>query len=402
MLVISSHLLFIHGVIMKTILVTGGAGYLGSITTKELVKQGYNVVVLDSLEAGSKSAVDPKAVLEVCNLADKEAIDAVFKNHPIDAVIDFAAYLAVGESMKDPKKYLRNNVDNFINLLDVMRENNCNYIIKSSTAATYGNPTKENDIPWQEKFIEEFKPEESALLEGDWDGEKVIAEGFFDKIVESYQSKYQNRSELTLSDEEKTKLRIPMSIYGLTKLIDEVVLRKYDKVCGIKSIALRYFNVCGADPEGILGDAKPNPTNLMTLTIWQALGKKPYIEIFGKDYETPDGTGIRDYIHPSDLAIGHIKALEYLIDKNQSDVFNLGTGQGSSVLEVIDAVEKASGNKIATKNSPRRSGDPAISVANSEKAQNMLNWKAKYNLADIAETAWKWHSAHPDGYQSNG
>jgi UDP-glucose 4-epimerase len=191
-----------------------------------------------------------------------------------------------------------------------------------------------------------------------------------------------------------------MSVYGLTKLIDEIVLKKYDKVCGIKSIALRYFNVCGADPEGVLGDGKPNPTNLMTLTIWQALGKKPNIEIFGQDFETKDGTGVRDYIHPSDLATGHIKALEYLIDKNIGDVFNLGTGSGSSVLEVISAVEKACSKKIITKNSPRRSGDPAVSVANSDKAQNVLNWKAKYNLADMAETAWKWHSMHPDGYAS--
>ena len=383
---------------MKTILVTGGAGYIGSITVKELIKQNYNVVVLDSLEAGFRVAVDPKAKLEICDLADEEKVDAIFKKYQFDAVIDFAAYLAVGESMSEPKKYLKNNVDNFINLLNVMKENGCKYIIKSSTAAVYGNPTKESDIPWQETFAEEYKPEKSALLEGDWDGEKVIGEKFFEKIIESYTSKYQNRSELTLLEEELTKLRIPMSVYGLTKLIDEFILKKYDKVCGIKSTALRYFNVCGADPAGILGDGKPNPSNLMTLTIWQALGKKPFIEIYGQDFETEDGTGVRDYIHPSDLATGHIEALEYLMDKNVSDVFNLGTGKGSSVLEVITAVEKASGKKIVTKNSPRRSGDPAISVANSEKAQGILNWKAKYNLEDMAETAWEWSSAHPEGY----
>lgn len=385
---------------MNKILVTGGAGYIGSITVKEFVNQGYGVVVLDSLEAGSRMAVDSKAILEVCNLEDKEATDAVFKKHKIDAVIDFAACLAVGESMEYPKKYLKNNVDNFINLLDAMKENNCHYIVKSSTAAVYGNPTSESDIPWKEDFIEEYKPEKSALLEGNWDREKVADEKLFSKIIEYYENKYQNRPELELSNEEKIKLRIPMSIYGLTKIIDEILLTKYDKVCGIKSIALRYFNVCGADPEGVLGDAKPNPTNLMTLAIWQALGKKSYIEILGKDYETKDGTGIRDYIHPSDLATGHIRAQKYLMKENVSDVLNLGTGTGSSVLEVIAEVEKACGNKIIVKDSPRRSGDPAVSIADASKAQNLLNWKAKYNLTDMVETAWKWHCNHLNGYKS--
>lgn len=385
---------------METILVTGGAGYIGSITAKELIKQKYNVVVLDSLEAGSKVAVDPKARLEVCNLSDKDATGAVFKKYKINAVIDFAAYLAVGESMENPEKYLRNNVDNFINLLDAMKDNNCLYIIKSSTAAAYGNPIKESDIPWREKFIEEYRPKKSALLNGKWQGIDVVGEEFLQKIIEYYEQKYQDRPELVLTEKEKTKLRIPMSVYGLTKLLDEILLKKYDDVCKIKSIALRYFNVCGADPDGVLGDAKPNPTNLMTLTIWQALGKRPFIEIFGTDYDTKDGTGIRDYIHPTDLAQGHIKALEYLLNQESSNVFNLGTGKGSSVLEVIAAVEKACGKKIEAKKVARRSGDPAISVANSDKAQNILNWKAKYNLTDMAETAWKWHSAHPDGYQS--
>lgn len=385
---------------MESILITGGAGYIGSITTKELVKQGYSVVVLDSLEAGYRVAVNSNAKLEICDLANKPEVDAIFKKYQIDAVLDFAAYLAVGESMSEPKKYLRNNVDNFINLLDVMKDNGCKYIIKSSTASVYGNPIKENDIPWQEKFTNEYKPEKSALLQGDWDGEEISGDDFFKKIIEYFEQKYQDRAELALTKEEKTALQIPMSVYGLSKLLDEIVLKKYDEVCGIKHIALRYFNVCGADPEGDLGDSKPNPTNLMSLTIWQALGKRSNIEIFGTDYNTADGTGVRDYIHPTDLAIGHIKALEHLHEKQTSDVFNLGTGEGSSVLEVIAAVEKASGKKIVTINSPRRSGDPAISVANSEKAEKTLNWQAKYNLADMAETAWKWHSSHSDGYEN--
>ena len=385
---------------MKTILVTGGAGYIGSHTVKELIKVGYSVVVLDNLEAGHKEAVDPKAILEIADLKDKDKILSVFDKYEFDAVIDFAAYLAVGESMENPEKYLENNVLNFINLLDVMAEKKCKYIIKSSTASVYGNPTKESDIPWQENFVENYQSDKSALLNGVWQGEKVIGENFFEKFIAAYENATIDRPELKLKDSEIAKLKIPLSIYGLTKLLDEILLKKYDETSGIKSISLRYFNVCGADQEGILGDGKPNPTNLMTLTIWQALGKKPFIEIFGQDYETKDGTGVRDYIHPTDLATGHIKALEYLMDKDTSDVFNLGTGQGSSVLEVITAVERFSNKKIIIKNSSRRSGDSAISIADPNKAEKMLNWKAKYSLDDMARTAWKWHNSHPNGYES--
>ena len=179
-----------------------------------------------------------------------------------------------------------------------------------------------------------------------------------------------------------------MSIYGVTKLLDEIVMKKYDKLFGIKSVALRYFNVCGADPNGELGDAKLKPTNLMSLAIAQLLGEIKELSVFGSDYPTPDGTGVRDYIHPSDLATAHVVALKYIIDKKKSDVFNLATGKGSSVLEVISEVEKVAGKKVKFKIIGRRSGDPAISIADPSKVKNVLHWRTKYSLNDMAITAW--------------
>jgi UDP-glucose 4-epimerase len=381
------------------ILVTGGAGYIGSITVRELVKQKYDVVVLDSLESGNKEAVDPQAKLEVCDLEDRGAVAEVFEKYNPEAVIDFAAYLAVGESMENPEKYIQNNVVNFVNLLDVMAEKKCKYIIKSSTAAAYGNPLDEKvDIPLKEDYLERYKPEKSCLLPGKWNEKDTEGEEFLQIFLNRYDEIFSARSELKLTNEEITKLRIPMSIYGLTKLLDEILMRKYDELHGIKYIALRYFNVCGADPSGEIGEAKSKPTTLMTVVIDQILGKVEIVNILGRDYPTPDGTGIRDYIHPCDLSTGHLDALEYLIKNNKSDAFNLGTGKGSSVLEVIDAVEQASGKKVKTADAPRRSGDPVISVSDPSKANEVLGWKARYNLTDMAETAWKWHSNHPKGY----
>lgn len=383
---------------MKKILVTGGAGYIGSHTVKELLEQNYKVVVLDNLSSGHIEAVDPRAEIEIGDFADTEAVSKIFKKHNPDAVIDFAASLSVGESMEEPLKYFNNNVRNFVNLLDIIAASKCNFIIKSSTAATYGNPIKDDDIPWKEDFTESYKPDKSALLSGVWDGRKTEGEDFFQNFIRYYQKFYKKRPELLFNEAEIKKLRIPMSIYGLTKLIDEIVLKKYNCLSGISSIALRYFNVCGADPNGKNGESKPKPTTLMTLAIYQILGKIPEFQLFGNDYPTPDGTAIRDYIHPSDLAVGHIKSLEYLFDTKGVNIFNLGTGKGSSVLDVISAVEKASGKKVKILNKSRRSGDPTISIANPDKAIKLLGWKAYYSLEQMAETAWRWHSSHPDGF----
>lgn len=382
----------------KTILVTGGAGYIGSHTVKQLISADYNVIVLDSMESGHEAAVDPKATLEIVDTKNKNDIDKLFKKYKIDAVIDFAAYLAVGESMENPKKYFENNVRNFVNLLEVMKDNGCKYLIKSSTAATYGNPTKDSDIPWLETFTNDYQPKESALLEGIWEGEKVVGEEFFQKFIQYYKTEFADKPEIQLTEADETKLRIPMSIYGLSKLLDEILMNRYNELCGLNSIALRYFNVCGADPSGEIGDAKPKPTNLMSLAIMSILGKAPKLQVFGDDYPTPDGTAIRDYIHPGDLAVGHQKALEYFDNFSGFDNFNLGTGNGSSVLEVIAAVENAAGKKVEYDMAPRRSGDPSISVANSSKANKILNWQARYSLDDMAKTAWDWHSKNPEGF----
>ena len=391
--------MILREITMKTILVTGGAGYIGSQTVKELIKAGFDVVVIDNLSAGHKEAVNSKAKLEIVDLKNQDKVAAVFKKYPIDAVIDFAAYLAVGESMENPEKYLQNNVINFIQLLDAMREAGCRHIIKSSSAAVYGNPTSESDIPWKEDFVEKYQPKQSALLKGKWDNQDTIGEEFLNKFMTKYEEVLQ-RDDLQLTNNEKTKLRIPLSIYGLTKLLDEVILKKYDEKYGIKSISLRYFNVCGADPSGEIGEAKPDPITLMMVIIYQTLGKFPELKIFGRDYDTEDGTAVRDYIHVVDIAKGHIGALNYLKKSNQSDIINLGTGKGSSVLEVISAAERASGKKVKTKDYPRRSGDATISVADPTKAHKLLGWEAKFNLDDMARTVWKWHSSHPNGYKS--
>jgi len=384
-----------------TILVTGGAGYIGSFTVKELLDQEYNVVVLDSLENGHREAVDQRANLEIADLSDKNAITRVFDKYKIDAVIDFAAYLAVGESMEKPEMYMKNNVENFINLLDVMVEKGCKHIIKSSTASTYGNPLNESDFPLKENYQNCFKPEKSALLPGKWEGKEVSGEEFFQKIIDYYNNAFSNRPELTLTDAEMTKLRIPTSVYGLTKLLDEIIMNKYNKSSGISYVPLRYFNVCGAAEDGSIGEDKPNPTTLMTVCFWSIIGKFSELKLFGNDYPTKDGTCIRDYIHPLDLATGHVAALEYLLKEDKSEIINLGSGEPYSVFEVINAVEKASGEKVKYEVVPRRSGDPVISCSDPSKAKKLLNWETKYTLTDMAETAWKWHSNHPNGYLKN-
>ncbi|MCX6810992.1 MAG: UDP-glucose 4-epimerase [Candidatus Berkelbacteria bacterium] len=381
---------------MKKILVTGGAGYIGSHTVKELVEKGFQVIVLDDLRSGFEKLLPEGVVLEKIGLENKSAVKEVFLKHKPDAVIDFAAYLAVGESMVEPEKYFENNVENFIHLLDVMHETGCNYIVKSSTAAVYGNPTKDSDIPWKETFTNEYKPAEAALLEGKWGNEELSGEKFLQKFLDLYRALCAGRPELVLSGGDISKLRIPLSIYGVSKLLDEIILEKYNKAFGINYVALRYFNVCGADPEHKTGDCKPKATNLMTLIFAQINGKLPQLAVFGDDYPTKDGTGVRDYIHPSDLANGHVLSLKYLFSGGRSEVFNHATGEASTVMEVIQASEKVAGKKVNYKIESRRSGDPSVSVADSSKAKEMLGWEAKYRLSEMAETAWEWESEYKE------
>lgn len=313
------------------VLVVGGAGYIGSHTAKQLFRAGHTVTVLDNLSTGHESAVK-WGLLERVDLANQQEIQRILKVHNIEAVIHFAGSAYVGESMKRPAHYFHNNVTNSLNLLEAMHKTGVNNIVFSSSCTTYGIPTQ---VP-----IAEDAPQN------------------------------------------------PISPYGESKLMVEKMLHWFHECHGIKWVALRYFNASGADPEGEIGEQHDPETHLIPLVIGAALGKRPPIQVFGTDYPTPDGTAIRDYIHVNDLASAHIKALEYLVRGGQPTAFNLGTGMGHSVLEVINMVEKVSGKKVPHVLTTRRAGDPAILVANPNAAKASLQWQPIFaSLEIIVKTA---------------
>ena len=325
-----------------TILVTGGAGYIGSIVVEGLLKQDHSVVVVDNLQEGNRKAVLPEAVFYEGDFGNQGLLEDIFNKHAIHAVLHFAAEAIIEFSMIDPAIYFKNNVVNGITLLEVMRKYDCNQFIFSSTAATFGEP------------------------------------------------------QYTPIDEKHSQL--PINAYGESKLMFEHILDWYHRAYGLKYNAFRYFNAAGASDR--LGEAHKHETHLIPLVIEVALGKREYINIFGTNYNTKDGTCIRDYIHVMDLAQAHILGLKYL-ERNPSGKYNLGSNKGFSVLEVIDIVEKVSGKKIIRMDAPRRPGDPAILIASSELAKREINWKPKYqDLEVIIEYAWKWHKTHPNGYKS--
>ncbi len=327
------------------VLVCGGAGYIGSHTVYELIDQGHSVVIADNLSKGHKEAVHNKAKLYIGDLRDAAFLDKIFSENSIDAVIDFAAFSLVGESVKEPLKYFDNNVYGTIRLLEAMARAGVKKIIFSSTAATYGEP---ESIP----------------------------------IVESDRT-------------------VPTNPYGESKLTVEKILMWSDKAYGIKYVALRYFNAAGAHISGEIGEDHSPETHLIPLIIQAALGKRDKIAIFGNDYPTADGTCVRDYIHVTDLANAHIKAIEKLERDNTSAIYNLGNGTGFSVKEVIEETKRVTGRDFNVVIEDRRAGDPSTLIASSEKAIKELNWKPKYNtITQIIETAWKWHSTHIDGYNT--
>ena len=329
---------------MYKILVTGGAGYIGSHAVRVLVKAGHRVVVADDLSKGHRGAVDPGAVFVKLDLGDFEAVQELFRGHDFDAVMHFAGAIEVGLSMKEPSLYMRNNVMNGLNLLEAMRWANVKNIIFSSTAAVYGEPEK---IPVKE---------DAALN--------------------------------------------PTNFYGFTKLTFERLLQKYRQYFGFNFAALRYFNASGADLSGEIGQDYSPDTHLIPRILKTAQGKHKCLEIFGTGYETPDGTCVRDYIHVIDLVDAHIRALDFILAEKRSGIFNLGNGNGFSVRQVVKAAEKVVGNKIPVKESGRREGDPAVLVADASRARKVLGWKTRYSdLETIVSSAWKWHSAHPDGYK---
>ena len=316
---------------MKNILVMGGAGYIGSHTVKHLVENGYNVIVADNLSMGHREAVKTDK-FELADLMDKESLRVVFKKYPIDTVINFAGFIAVGESVENPAKYYQNNVVGTLNLLDIMLENNVKKIVFSSTAAVFGNPLY---VPIDEKHITN-----------------------------------------------------PINPYGQTKLMIEKIFADYQRAYGLKYIAFRYFNASGCAVDGSIGESHNPETHLIPLVLKAIKGERANIKIFGDDYETPDGTCIRDYIHVEDLAEAHRLAVEN-IDKF-TGVLNLGTSNGTSVKEIIDIAENITGKKCPVVIEGRRAGDPAILRATSGKAKEILGWEPKLTMEDIIKTAWNW------------
>lgn len=324
------------------ILVTGGAGYIGSHTVRELRERGADVVVYDNLSTGHVESIGDTPFVKG-DLFDTELLCKTLREYKVDAVIHFAAYSLVGESMTNPAKYYHNNVAGTLALLDAMLAENVKYLVFSSSAATYGDC-----------------------------GDGLITE-------DSPQN--------------------PTSVYGQTKLMMEQFMQDYDKAYGMKYVALRYFNAAGAHLSGEIGEAHNPESHLIPLILQVPNGKREQINVFGEDYPTHDGTCIRDYIHVTDLADAHIKALEYLKNGGKSTYYNLGNGNGFSVKEVIDTVERVVGAPIKRQIVDRRAGDPASLVASSEKIQKELGWKPRYaNLETIVASAWKWHSTHKDGY----
>ena len=325
------------------LLVLGGAGYIGSHTALELIKKGHEVIVVDNLVTGYEKAIPDKAVFYQGDIRNSDFLDNLFKTEKIDAVIHFAAYSLVGESVTNPLKYYDNNLYGTKVLLEAMIKNNVNKIVFSSTAATYGEP---ENIP---------------ILESD--------------------------------------RTCPTNPYGETKLAMEKMFHWASKAHGLSYVSLRYFNACGADATGQIGEAHNPESHLIPLVLQVPNGKRESVSIYGTDYDTPDGTCIRDYIHVTDLAEAHILAVEYLANGGESDIFNLGNGVGYSVREVIETARNVTGHPIPATEVPRRAGDPARLVASGEKAKRVLGWEPKIKrLDEIIASAWKWHKAHPEGY----
>lgn len=326
------------------VLVLGGAGYIGSHTVYALIEAGEEVVIIDNLQTGYRQAVHPKAKFYEGDIRNRDFLNEVLsKEYDIDAVIHFAACSLVGESMKDPLKYYNNNLYGTMVLLSTLVDHGIDKVVFSSTAATYG------------------EPENLPILESD--------------------------------------RTLPTNTYGETKLSMEKMFKWVSRAHGLRYVSLRYFNACGAHVSGEIGEAHNPESHLIPLILQVPNKKRDYISVFGDDYPTKDGTCVRDYIHVTDLAQAHILAVKYLMDGNDSDVFNLGNGVGFTVKEVIDVARKVTGDPIEAKIEERREGDPAFLIASSDKAKNVLGWKPQFaDLETIIASAWKWHSSHPNGY----
>ncbi len=324
------------------VLVTGGAGYIGSHTVRLLRERQYDVVVLDSMEFGHRAAIGDTPLVEG-NIDDEQLLARVFAEHNVDSVIHFAAYKAAGESMQQPERYFDNNVCGTNRLLHAMQRANVKHFVFSSSCSVYGTPKQ---LPVSEH--NELHPE---------------------------------------------------SPYAESKLMVEQMLKWYDVSHKLRYVSLRYFNAAGASMDAKIGEDWTVTLNLVPLVMKAALGKTPLVKVFGTDYPTPDGTAIRDYIHVIDLADAHIKALEYLRAKDESNIFNLGTGHGSSVQQVIDTTKRVSGVDVPVEYAARRPGDPVAIYSDNTKVREVLGWLPQYGLEEIIGSAWQWHSTHPNGYE---
>lgn len=325
-----------------SILVTGGAGYIGSHTVRMLQKQGRQVVVYDSLVTGHRPAVKDCHFVKG-DIFDSELLADTLKRNHVDAVVHFAAFSLVGVSMEQPRDYYHNNVQGTLNLLDVMLKNKVNNLVFSSTAAVYGEP---ESVPITEEAAKN-----------------------------------------------------PTNVYGRTKLVMENAMADYSKAYRLNYVALRYFNACGADPAGDIGEDHDPETHLIPVVLAACTGKRSGVKIFGDDYPTKDGTCVRDYIHVNDLAAAHILALNALYDGHGSAVYNLGNGSGFTVKEILAAARAVTGIDFKQESAGRRAGDPAVLIAGSDKIKRELKWQPRYtDIGEIIRTAWRWHSIHPDGF----
>ncbi len=318
------------------ILVTGGAGYIGSHFVKYLLKNNYEPVVLDNLSRGHRKAVPDGVAFEEIDLHDSDGLSDAIKIHSPSAVVHFAAFAYVGESVEHPDLYYHNNVAGSMNLIRLCAKNGIKNFIFSSTCSIYGNPAR-----------------------------------------------------TPISEEEPAN---PINPYANTKLIIEMMLKDFENAFGMKYVALRYFNAAGADPAGEIGESHYPEPHLIPIVLDAAAGKRDKVSVYGDDYDTPDGTCIRDYIHVNDLADAHLKAISYLNSGNESTVINLGTGHGNSVREIIERAESVTGKNIPFEIVKRRAGDPAVLVADNRKAKNLLNWSPAFSTGDIIKSAWNWHT----------
>lgn len=327
---------------MNSILVTGGAGYIGSHAVKVLAAAGARVIVYDNMSAGHLEATRHASAVVDGDIQDTARVRSAMRDHHVDAVMHFAAWLSVGDSVRDPAGYYRNNVVGALSVLDAMVAENVQHLVFSSTAAVFGNPV---ETP----------------------------------IVETHPTQ-------------------PINAYGQTKLAIEHALPHYETAYGLRSITLRYFNAAGADPEGELGEDHAPELHLIPRAVDAALGRSTF-QVFGEDYDTPDGTCLRDYVHVTDLASAHLLALEALRGGAPSGRFNLGNGRPTSVKDVLDSIERVVGRKVPFTKGPRRPGDPGILYASSARIRKELGWKPRFEDIDvIVETAWRWRESHPDGY----